>query len=411
VTFLWGTATAAHQVEGENVHSDWWDAEERGLLPHRSGRACDFWRRWKSDFDLIASWGHTAFRFSVEWARVEPRPGHVDEDALGRYVEMARSLRTLGIEPVVTLHHFVNPLWFAEAGGFEKEANVGAFLGFCERVGRALRPHVRYWVTVNEPVVYAYQSYSRGYWPPFRKHLGLAFRVTENLLRAHAGAYATLHDLRPDAMVSLANHLRVTQPFRPWHPGDRLAARVQDYVGNEAVLRSLVTGRLFGRRVPGLAGSWDYVGLNYYTRIRLRATVDPSAAFGAEVPPEPAAETTTMGWEVYPEGLYLALRRLGRYRKPVIVTENGIATDDDAQRVRYLHSHLAALDRARREGSVEIMGYLYWTLMDNFEWAEGFEPRFGLVETDFETLERRPRPSAMEFARLRGEFTSGGRTI
>jgi beta-glucosidase len=403
VTFLWGTAVAAHQVEGENVHSDWWDYEQRGLLPHKSGRACDFWNRWRGDFDLIASLGHNAFRFSVEWARVEPTPGRVDESALDRYVEMARDLRSRGIEPVVTLHHFVNPRWFAEAGAFEKKENVELFVRYVGRVAAGLAQHVRYWVTINEPMVYAYQAYARGLWPPLKSDLGLALKVMGNLLQAHAGAYHLIHRCRPDAMVSIAKHIRVIQPYRPRHTGDRLAAWLQDYASNEAILRAFATGRFLGRSIPGLRGSWDYAGLNYYTRGRVRFAFDPGNGFAADVPPE--GELNALGWEVYPDGLYQAIRRLGSHGKPVIITENGICArdDDDPQRVRYLHSHLDAVERARRDG-VRVEGYLYWTLYDNYEWAEGFEPRFGLVEMDFETLERRPRPSAREFAGLRGMF-------
>jgi len=400
VEFLWGTAVAGHQVEGDNVASDWWDYEERGLLPEKSGKACDFWNRWRQDLDLIASLGSSAFRLSVEWARLEPEPGRLDEGALGRYLEILDGLRARGVEPVVTLHHFVNPLWFARKGGFEERANVADFLGHVEKVLPALAPRVRWWVTVNEPMVYAYFGYARGYWPPFKKDLGLALRVLGNLLEAHAGAYRLIHRSRPDAMVSIAKHMRVFEPARPGHPGDRLAASLQDLLSNRAVLEAFRTGRFLGRTVPGLKGSWDYVGLNYYTRSRVRFVADPAQGFGAEAPPE--GETTAMGWEVYPEGLYRSLRRLGRYGLPVVVTENGIATEDDEQRVRYLASHLDALMRARRDG-VDVRGYLYWSLMDNYEWAEGFRPRFGLVEVDFRTLERRPRPSAREFARLKGE--------
>ncbi|RJQ07751.1 MAG: glycoside hydrolase family 1 protein, partial [Bacillota bacterium] len=373
MTFLWGTAVSGHQVEGDNTASDWWDYEGRGLLPHRSGKACDFWNRWREDFDLISRWGHTAFRFSTEWARVEPEPGKWDEAAIQRYAEMARDLHGRGIEPVVTLHHFVLPLWFAREGGFEKTGNLPLFERYCERVVAALAPHARYWITINEPMVYGYQGYALGVWPPFKKDTRLALRVMGNLLEAHARVYPIIHRHRPDAMVSIAKHVRVVEPYRPGHPGDRLAARLQDYFSNESMLRAFMTGRYFGRRIPGLAGSWDYVGLNYYTRNRVRFAFDPANGFGEAVEPASVgAEVSSLGWELYPHGLYLALRRMARYGRPVIVTENGISArdGDDAQRVRYIRTHLDAVERARRDG-VRVDGYLYWTLMDNFEWAEG----------------------------------------
>ncbi len=408
MVFLWGTAIAGHQVEGNNTASDWWDCEQRGLLRHKSGLACDFWNRWREDFDLAERLGSSALRLSAEWARLEPEPGRLNEAALARYVEMVQDLRGRGIEPVLTLHHFVSPLWFARAGGFEKAENVPLFARHCERVVPALAPHVKWWVTINEPMVYAYESYSLGAWPPFKKDLGLALRVLGNLLEAHAGAYAVIHRHRPDAMVSIAKHVRVVQPYRTWHPGDRLAAGIQDYFANEAILRAFVTGRFLRRRIRGLTGSWDYVGLNYYTRSRVRFAFNPGDAFGAEIPPAlTGAEVNHFGWEVYPEGFYLALKRLGRYGRPILVTENGVCPkdEDDTQRVRFLHSHLAALERARKEG-VDVLGYLYWSLMDNFEWAEGFQPT-GLVEVSPDDLVRRPRPSAQEFARLGNRFRLG----
>jgi len=403
VTFLWGTAVSGHQVEGDNIHSDWWAAEAAGLLPEKSGKACNFWNRWKEDFDLIERWGHNCLRFGIEWARTEPEPGRFDDEALDRYVEMVADLQRRGIEPMVTLHHFVNPRWLAEAGGWEKAENVERFVRWADRVVPALAPHVRYWITINEPMVYAYESYSIGYWPPFKKSLTAAMRVLGNLLEAHARAYGIIHEHRPDALVSLAKHVRICQPHRAGHPGDRLAARLQDELSNESVLRAMRTGRFLGRRIRGLAGSWDFIGLNYYTRQRVRFALDPGNGFGREVPPE--GEVNDLDWEIYPEGLYLALKRLGVFGLPVIVTENGICArgGDDAQRVGYIELHLDAVERARREG-VDARGYLYWTLMDNFEWAEGYKARFGLVEVDFETLERRPRPSAAAFARLGERF-------
>lgn len=409
MTFLWGTATAAHQNEGNNVASDWWDYEQKGRLPYKSGLACDSWNRWREDFDLIEAMGHNAFRMSVEWARLEPRPGQWDEAALGRYVDMVADLRRRGIEPMVTLHHFVLPLWFAEAGGFEKRENLDHFERFCAKVVPAMAPHVRWWVTINEPVVYAYESYSRGHWPPLKKDFGLTVEILRNIMEAHARAYAVIHRCRPDALVSIAKHMRVMQPYRAWHPGDRLAAALQDYMGNQAVLRSLVTGKLLGRRIPCLAGSFDYLGLNYYSRNRLRFAFDPGNGFAAEVDPKTTgAEMATLGWEVYPEGLYICLRRLAGYGKPIVVTENGISTDDaadpgDEQRIRYLHTHLDAMERAMKAGA-DVRGYLYWTLMDDYEWAEGYTVTFGLVAMDPADRVRRPRPSAAEFTRLRDRF-------
>jgi len=411
LTFLWGTAVAGHQVEGDNTASDWWEYEQKGRLPYKSEKACDFWNRWPADFGLIERLGHNAFRFSTEWARVEPEPGRFDESAIERYVEMVKDLKARGIEPVVTLHHFVNPLWFAEKGGFEKRENLDDFARYAEKMVEALAPHVRWWITINEPMVYGYESYLLGAWPPLKQDLSLTARVIGNLLEAHARAYDHIHRWRPDAQVSIAKHVRIFRPHRPGHPGDHLAAWFQDYASNRAVLGAFRSGRFLGRRIKGLRGSWEYVGLNYYTRQTARFTWDAGQAFGREIPAaELGAEVNDLGWEIYPEGLYRVLLDLGRLGLPVVVTENGICAkdNDDTQRVRYLHSHLDAVKRAMKNG-VDVQGYLYWTLMDNFEWAEGYAPRFGLVEVDFKTLERRPRPSAVEFAQLGEKFREAGR--
>lgn len=399
--FLWGTATSAHQVEGNNAGSDWWDYEQRGLLREPSGLACDFWNRWQSDIDLMVELGYNAFRYSVEWARVEPVEGEFAEDVLNRYLEMTLYMRERGIEPVVTLHHFTNPHWFLQKGGWELEGNIHCFERFVSKVAAMLTPHVRFWVTINEPMVYGFGGYANGMWPPMKKDFGLAKVVIGSLLRAHAKAYQLLHDARSDVLVSIAKHVRLIEPSRSWHPGDRLAARLQDYYANAAVLDALHTGVYLKQVIPGLKGSWDYIGLNYYTRGQVQFAWNRLSGFGQDV--SPTGEVNALGWEVYPQGLYQVLQRLKAFSKPVIITENGICAREDEQRVRYLDTHLKAVMDAIQSG-VDVQGYLYWSFMDNFEWAEGFEPRFGLVDVDYYTQERKPRPSAWHFSELGKRF-------
>lgn len=399
--FLWGSATAAHQVEGNNRNNDWWAAEQAGRLPHRSGLACDHFRRYDDDFALLAELGQTSHRLSVEWSRIEPRPGELSHEALDHYRRVLESLRAHGIEPIVTLHHFSNPIWLAERGGWTRREVVGRFARYARRVVREYRDLVRYWVTLNEPGVYASQGWVLGVWPPHRAgDMRGAFVVLRNMALAHGRAYHAMKAEQPDARIGVAHHWRLFDPADPGRRGDRLIAAIRNRLMNLAFPIAIRNGRLIpplgsGRLVPWLANTEDWVGLNYYTREHDR--FDPRApriGFGLEQFPD--VERNQLGWEIYPKGLERALLAAspGNGRE-VIVTENGIPEPDrqDEKRPRYLVQHLAACHRAIEAG-VNLRGYTHWTSMDNFEWAEGFEPRFGLVHVDFETQDRTPKPSA-----------------
>lgn len=399
--FLWGSATAAHQVEGNNQNNDWWAAEQAGRLPHQSGLACDHFRRYDDDFALLAELGQTSHRLSLEWSRIEPRPGELSFEALDHYRRVLESLRAHGLEPIVTLHHFSNPIWLAEQGGWTRREIVGRFARYARRVVREYRDLVRYWVTLNEPGVYASQGWIVGVWPPHRANdLRGAFTVLRNMALAHGRAYHAMKAEQPDAKIGVAHHWRLFDPADPARRGDRLIAAIRNRLMNLAFPIAIRNGRLIpplggGGLIPWLANTEDWVGLNYYTREHDR--FDPRAArigFGLEQFPD--VERNQLGWEIYPKGLERALVAAspGNGRE-VLVTENGIPEpdDQDAKRPRYLVQHLAACHRALEAG-VNLRGYTYWTSMDNFEWAEGFEPKFGLVHVDFETQARTPKPSA-----------------
>jgi beta-glucosidase len=366
--FLWGAATAAHQIEGNNVNNDWWRAEEGGLLPHRSGDACDSWNRWSQDIELLSQIGLNAYRLSIEWARVEPSPGHWDQAALDVYRRQLEGLKQAGIEPLVTLHHFTNPQWLAERGGWSNPDVVPRLANYADRVARQTSDLVKWWITINEPSILGLKGYIEGSWPPLRPmDLRGYVRLMRHAARGHVLARQALTSHRPDALVSMAFALWPMQALRWWSPIDQAMARVGDW---------LWQGRVLSRALPAL----DWIGVNYYSR---NLVGWPPAMRHLD-----SANRTDFGWEIYPQGLYDVLRRVGQYSKPVVITENGIADADDDQRPGYIVAHLRQMHRAIADG-VDLRGYMHWSLLDNFEWAEGYEQHFGLA-----TRDRVLRPSA-----------------
>jgi len=410
--FLWGSATSAHQVEGNNIHSDWWAWEQAGRVKEPSGVACDHYRRFNEDFDLAASLGHTLHRFSVEWSRLEPAEGRWDEDAVAHYVEVVRALRQRRIEPLVTLHHFTSPQWFTAQGGWTRPDSVERFARYTQRVVEALGESVRYWVTINEPMVYVRMHYVQGIGPPGAQDFAQARRVIEHLVRAHAAAYRILHAAARagaiEPQVSIAHHLPAFRPCRPWWPPDRWMTFVTDRIFNRAFLETLIEGRW---SVPGVAtqvipearATLDFLGVNFYGRqfIRSLPTHRPWPAGSCDLGhhPRQVRERTALGWDVHPDSFLEVLTRWSRLRLPILVTENGTWMEDDARRWDFLARHVQAMARAMQAGA-RIIGYCYWSLLDNFEWADGFGPRFGLIDVDYATQQRRIRQSGERYAQL-----------
>ncbi len=373
--FLWGAATAAHQIEGNNVNNDWWRAEVAGRLPHRSDDACDSWNRWAEDIALLSRIGLNAYRLSVEWARIEPEPDHFDQAALDTYRRQLEGLKEAGIEPLVTLHHFTSPRWLADLGGWRNPEIVARLANYADHVARQMSDLVTWWVTINEPSILGLKGYIEGSWPPHRPmDLRGYVRLMRHAARGHITARQAVRAHRPDAMISMAFALWPMQAFRWWSPIDQAMARVGDW---------LWQGRVLDRALPGL----DWIGVNYYSRNLV----------GWPWPTSPAvdpARRTDFGWEIYPQGLYDVLRRVGAYGKPVVITENGIADASDGKRAAYIVAHVRQMHRAISAG-VDLRGYMHWSLMDNFEWAEGYNQRFGLA-----TRDRVLRPSASVYGRI-----------
>lgn len=385
--FLWGSATAAHQVEGGNVNSDWWDWEHDPSSPavESSGDGIDHWHRYDEDYALLASLGQNAHRISLEWARIEPAPGEVSRAALDHYRRVLESMHRHGLRPLVTLYHFSLPRWCAQRGGWLAPDALDLFGRYVSTVAEALGDLMPYACTVNEPQILALMSHGTGDFPPGRRDPVLAAQVNLTLAAAHRTAVQALRAGRGAPLVGTCLQLPPIEPLRPDEPADVAAA---------AELEAFMVGTHLDDLAAG-GDVGDFVGLQYYTRIRVDAS---STALLARAPA--GAETSMIGWEVYPQGLSQMLHRLGEIGLPIIVTENGIATNDDDQRVRYLQSHLREVAGALAAG-VDIRGYIAWSAFDNFEWSHGYGPRFGLVGIDREDgLRRIVRPSAVAYGEV-----------
>jgi beta-glucosidase len=400
--FRWGTATSAYQVEGNNTASDWWKWEQQpGRIANgdRSGVACDWWRNAERDFDLMVGLYQNAARISIEWARLEPVEGRWDDAAVSRYIEMLRGLRDRGMEPLVTLNHFTLPQWVAERGGWVWGGIAQAFGAYAGRFAKAAAPLADFWLTLNEPVGHLISAYLLGRFAPGKTHPHALVRALINSVRAHAAAYHAVHDAQPAGRVSVAAYLRPVEPANPHSRVGRWLARQIDHAVNWMYLDALTTGRLAGPgglaiRIPEAAGTMDYIGVNYYTRSRVAFDLRrPRQLFVRDSPPEGATVSDGGYSECYPDGLLTVLREVRRFNLPIYVTENGLPDADDDLRPRFIVEHLSRIAQAIGEGC-PVHGYYHWSIVDNFEWADGWNLRFGLYALDRATQIRTPRPSA-----------------
>lgn len=407
--FLWGTATAAHQVEGHNPHNDWWDWEQQpGRITDgaRSEVACDWWHRAEEDFDWAAALSQNSHRLSLAWSRLERREGEWDKTAATRYREMLAALRAHEMEPMVTLHHFTNPRWLAKDGGWTNRAVVERFVRFARRAVEEFGDLVTLWCTINEPAIYAFNTYLAATFPPGRASLGKAMRALRHMAHAHAAAYDAIHQVQPGAQVGLVKHQRVFAPANPLSALDNWVAGLRDYLLNRLYMVAAMEGRLqfplgWGQRSRRLTNRMDFLGLNYYNRDTVAFDIGAVGDFSAREVRSPDRPPDLPDWwgDPDPDGLYEFLKQFAGYGLPIYVTENGWLDATDEQRPYHLLTHLAAVHRALAEG-VPVKGYYHWSLVDNFEWAEGFGPRFGLIAVDFETQARTVRRSGQLYATI-----------
>ena len=395
--FLWGTAISAHQSEGNNVSSDSWVNEhvKPTVFREPSGDACDSYARYGEDVALAAGLGFNAYRFGIEWARIEPEPGAFSNAELDHYERVLEACHARSLAPVVTFNHFTVPRWFAAQGGFETADGPELFARFCDRAGRRLGPLIALATTFNEanapqllPVMVPALGKVR---PLVKAMLGASARASGSdrwsswifadgnavegpMLRAHALGYAALKAAPGRFPVGVTLSLQ----------------DLQAGPGGEALVEG-VRRRLYG---PWLAASnpYDFVGVQTYTRLR----IGPE---GVALPPPPGAELTAAGYEYDPAALGATIRYTAKQTsKPIYVTESGIATDDDTRRIAFIDAALAQVRGCLAEG-IDVRSYLYWSLLDNYEWSAGYSQRFGLVAVDRATFARTPKPSAAWFGR------------
>jgi beta-glucosidase len=392
--FLWGTSSAAYQVEGDNRSCDWWEWEQqRGRIANGDSAviACDHYRRYREDIGLLRELNQNAHRLSIEWSRIEPSEGEFDSRQIRHYRDVLGELRERSILPMVTLHHFTSPLWFVRKGGWASRDAVRGFMPFVHRAIDELGDLVGMWCTINEPSIYAANGWITGEFPP-GKHGDLAsqYRVTRNMQRAHELAYAAIKRRWPDAPVGLSHHKFLFLPASPTRR-DRLAARAAQTVTDRWPTAP-------GRLRPIVEATSDYIGIaHYWGQLCAFDPRRPKDQFVRRF--NPPGKVTEMGFVSDPSWMRGVLNELRGYGKPVYITENGLATKDDAWREGYMAEVLGQVHAAVEDG-VDVRGYFHWTNMDNFEWARGYTCHFGLISVDRKTQERAIKPSGRAYARI-----------
>lgn len=384
---LMGVSTAATQIEGGDMHSNWNDWYQRGFIKDGTDPATgnDHWKKWQEDTEIMADMGLQIYRFGIEWARLMPEEGIIDEHAVSRYREELLLLRKKGIRPLLTIHHFTNPMWFERKGGFEKRENLHCYLELVELAVDSFGDLCSDYITINEPNVYATNSYFFGMWPPGETNVGKTIAVMENLAYCHIKAYQMIHEKRnsmgfADTMVGCANHMRVFAPKNPKNPWHRICARLNAWLFQNALTKAMTFGKFplplrNHSKLP--KGEYtDFIGLNYYSR----STVSGIGDGVRENSPR-----NDLNWEIYPQGIVDCARQLYEVLpRPIWVTENGTCDNNDRFRCRYLYEHLKALS----ESGLPFQRYYHWCFCDNFEWVEGNSAKFGLVSIDPETHQR-----------------------
>ncbi len=381
-SFLYGAASSSHQVEGNNTNNDWWYEEKAGKLPE-SKDATDHYHRYAEDFGLAKQVGLNAMRISIEWSRIEPQPGHWDMDAVEHYRKVLQEMKRQGLTRLVTLHHFTLPIWLYKKGGFGNGDAIPAFTRYARFIAEQLGTEIDLWNTINEPEIYTSMTCQWGKWPPFSKSPFRALMVFNNLAKAHTQGYLAIKSVLPQAQISIAKNNIHFEAFKPNSWLDQTAVQLSKSLRNYWFLNKI-------------RDHLDFIGLNYYYYRALTVSWNGIKERNKNVP------KSDMGWQTFPEGIYYLIMDLtNKYAKPIYITENGIANAHDDMRKDFIRQHLYWTSKAISQGA-DVRGYFYWSLTDTHEWQDGFDPKFGLIEIDFEHgLKRTVRSSAEIFHEIR----------
>ncbi len=403
--FLLGTATAASQIEGISRDTNWYTWAEQGNISDGTFPvpANDHWNRLEEDTELLAGLRVDTHRLSLEWARIEPEPGEFDAAAMDHYRKEIGMLRDRGIVPLVTLHHFSNPVWFEKSGGWAGEEAADTFLRFAAHAAEGLSDLVSDWVTINEPNVYMILGHLSGIFPPGHKSLKEFLKGSRNMIMAHNQCYDLIHEKgagKSDPKVGASHHVRLFDPASSG-PLNRGVSRIYHRLGQDMYIRGMTEGRLvfpLGSGKPwGDGFRSDFLGLNYYTRDVLAFKFSAETLF-TDLRNSKEAPVNDLGWEIYPEGLTRLIRRYySRYKLPVWITENGTCDGKDRFRTPYIYDHLKNTADLINDG-ITVERYYHWTFIDNFEWNEGESAPFGLYALDFKTQDRTLRESGRFYA-------------
>ena len=410
---LWGVAVSHYQVEG-NDPCDWtlWEADGR-TRGAACGRAVDSWTRYEEDARLAHAAGANSFRFSISWSRVEPKPGEFDQAALERYRRLVDTLVELGLEPVVTLFHYTHPLWFHELTPWTSTRSVLEFGRFAGRVADALGDRVRFWVILNEPLVFLLAGFLDGQIPPGISDTHTLNTVFDNLLAAHCAAAGEIRMRNAKAAFSIAHNMMGFAPQRESNPFDGLLARTAHAMYNRGIMEACATGRWKFLLPPGTTirgrrdelPCWlDAFGINFYSRLHMRFPGRTRMIGDFDYHDRSGHGLTDNGWEIAPDVLGGLIDEAAQSGLPLLITENGMADATDRLRPAFIRMHAEEIRKAEARG-IPIHGYFHWSLLDNYEWLDGYEPKFGLYAVDRATMERTPRPSVEVFRELGREFT------
>jgi len=375
--FLWGAATSSYQTEGNNSNSDWWEWEQKGKTKNKSGIACDYWNRWREDHELLSELGVNSFRLSLEWSRIEPEEGVFSFTAIDRYRKMLEDLKKRNIKTVVTFWHWTSPLWFQKKYGWHRKKSVEIFTRYGEKVIDELGDYIDIAVILNEPAMPLVFGFLLGKYPPEKRNPFFCCKAFHNLVKAYKNIYAYIKEKNkriPTGITTLYNYF---EPKYRWCLMSRFLVWAGKKFWNESFFHKI-------------KDSVDYFGLDYYFHDRM-------SILGIQ---NENKKVTDVNWEIYPVGIYEVLREIKeKYSLPIYIMENGLADAEDKNRTEFIKDHLAFVSKAIGEGA-DVRGYFYWSLTDNFEWLYGYAPRFGLVEIDYETLERKPRQSFYAYKKI-----------